>query len=261
MLIKDRDLKAFEFLSEKFNLKKEENELFFLKKVLKIFSEIPYENLTKIIEAESKNFEKKLRTPYYIIRDFFEKGAGGTCFSLVYFLKNFLEYLGFKPCFLLADRSYGENTHTLVSLEIEGKKYLCDVGYLIYEPILLESDFFKFKTLAYDFIYEERKDGIYVYTESEKGFKKFRFKIKKEKVNEDDFISAWKKSFEFEMMNHVIVSKKVRDGIIYIRDGHFHKIKEGKTFYKKLEEREMIKIFEELNIKRDLILKVKGFIK
>lgn len=261
MLIKDKDLKAFEFFTEKFNLKKEENKIILLKKVLKIFSEIPYENLTKIIETESKNFEKRLRTPYYIIKDFFENGGGGTCFSLVYFLKNLLQYLGFKSEFLLADRSYGENTHTLLKVEIEGEKHLCDVGYLIYKPVAIENDFFKFRTCAYDFIYENKKDGIYVYTESEKGFKKFRFKIKKEKVSEEDFISAWEKSFDFEMMNHMVISKAINDGIIYIKDNHFHEIRSGKTFYKKLEEKEVIDILERLKIKRNLIEKAKVFLK
>ncbi len=260
-LIKEKDLKSFDYFIERFKLKKEENKIILLEKVLRVFSRIPYENLTKIIEAESKDFEKKLRTPYYVIRDYFEKGGGGTCFSLVYFLKNFLSYSGFKSSFLLADRSYGENTHTLISLEIDGKNYLCDIGYLIYKPIPLEGDIVKFKTKTYNFIYENKNDGIYVYTENERGFKKFRFKIKRDKVDEETFISAWEESFEFEMMNHKVVSKEVEDGTIYIRDEHFHKIKEGKTFYKKLEEREIIEILEKLKIKKELILKAKGFLK
>ncbi len=248
MLLKEKDIKLFDEFAEKFNLRDERDKLFLLSKILRAFSNIPYENLTKLIEAEEKNLEKKLRTPYYIIKDYFEKGAGGTCFSLVYFLKNFLDYAGFKTEFLLADRSYGENTHTLVSVEIDGKKYLCDVGYLIYRPVPLDKEALEFKTKAYNFILEEREDGIYVFTKNERGFKKFRYKIKRDKVNEDTFISAWEKSFEFEMMNHMILSKEVEDGVIYIKDLHFHKIVKGKTYYRKLNLNELKKIFKNLKI-------------
>ncbi len=256
MLLKEKDIKLFDEFAEKFNLRDERDKLFLLSKILKVFSNIPYENLTKLIEAEEKNFEKKLRTPYYIIKDYFEKGAGGTCFSLVYFLKNFLDYAGFKTEFLLADRSYGENTHTLVSVEINGEKYLCDVGYLIYRPIPLTGEIFEFKTKAYNFILENKEDGIYVFTKNERGFKKFRYKIKRERVNEDIFISAWEKSFEFEMMNHLILSKEIEDGLIYIKDEHFHKIKDGKTYYKKITFKDLKKIITHVNISQDLILKV-----
>jgi arylamine N-acetyltransferase len=261
MLLKEKDLKLFDEFAEKFNLKKEKDRLSLLSKILKAFSNIPYENLTKLIEAEEKNFEKRLRTPYYIIKDYFEKGAGGTCFSLVYFLKNFLDYAGFKTEFRLADRSYGENTHTLVFVEIKGKKYLCDVGYLIYKPIPIEGDSFEFKTKAYNFVIENKEDGIYVFTKNERGFKKFRYKIKKKKVNEDIFISAWEKSFEFEMMNHMILSKEKGDALIYIKDEHFHKIKNGKTYYKKLEEKEFLSVFRNLEVKEELVLKVKTNLK
>lgn len=249
MLLKEKDLLLFDKFIDFFNLKNNEDKLNLLLKILSIFSKIPYENLTKLKEAEEKNFEKKLRTPYYLIKDFFEKGTGGTCFSLVYFLKNFLEYIGFKTEFLLCDRSYGENTHTLILTEIDNKRFLCDVGYLIYKPIPLEKEIFEFKNSAYNFLLEDKGKEIYVYTKGEKGFKKFRYKIKMEKVNETDFISAWRKSFEFEMMNHIIITKDVGDGIIYIKDEHFHKIKNGKTFYKKLTKEEFYKVLENLNIK------------
>ena len=217
--------------------------------ILYIFSKIPYENLTKLKEADEKDFEKKLRTPYYLIKDFFEKGTGGTCFSLVYFLKNLLEYMGFKTEFLLCDRSYGENTHTVILTEIDNEKFLCDVGYLIYKPIPIQKEVFEFETNAYDFLLENKGKDIYVYTKSDRGFKKFRYKIKMNKVSEDGFISAWEKSFEFEMMNHFIITKDVGDGIIYIKDENFHKIKRGKSYYKKLEKEEFYKVLEILNIK------------
>lgn len=248
MFLKEKDLILFEKFIDFFDLKNNDK-LILLSKILMVFSKIPYENLTKLKEAENKDFEKRLRTPYYLIKDFFENGAGGTCFSLVYFLKNLLEYTGFKTEFLLCDRSYGENTHTLILTEIDNKKFLCDVGYLIYKPIPLEKEIFEFKTKAYNFLLENKGKEIYVYTKNEKGFKKFRYKIKMEKVNEDDFISAWEKSFDFEMMNHKIVIKEVEDGIVYIKDEHFHKISGGKSHYKKLEREEFLNILRELNIK------------
>ncbi len=261
MLLKEKDFYALKIFSEKFlkDLRIKDAPFLSLKKILKAFKNLPYENLTKITEAEEKNYEKKLRTPYYIVKDYFEKGGGGTCFSLVYFLKKFLDFTGLKSYFVLADRNYGENTHTACIVEIKGEKYLCDIGYLIYKPIKIEEKI-EFKTKAYKFIMERKDDSIYVFTLNKKGIKKFRYKIKDKPIKEDDFISAWEKSFEFEMMNHLVISKDIGKGILYLKDNHFHLIKEGKTFYKRLEEKEILDILKSINIKKELYFDIKGIL-
>ena len=260
MILKEKDIRGIEIFLEKFGIKRKENSLNFVGEILSKFKNLPYENMTKITYSEEKDINKKLRTPFYIVKDFFEKGAGGTCFSLVYFLKSIFDYLGFNSKFVLADRNYGEDTHCALILNFENKEYLVDIGYSIYEPIEI-NDKKIFKNFAYEFLMEEKEKYIFVYTITKNGNLKFRYKIKKEDVPFEKFLDAWEKSFYFEMMNYIVVTKIKDDSLIYLRDKNFHIIKDGKTYYKKIEEDEIPLILKNLGFKEDLFFKAKSFLK
>jgi arylamine N-acetyltransferase len=260
MILKQNDIKGIEIFLEKFKIKKKENSLNFVNEILSKVKNLPYENMTKITYSEEKDINKRLRTPFYIVKDFFEEGAGGTCFSLVYFLKSIFDYLGFNSKFLLADRNYGENTHCALILNLENKQYLIDIGYSIYEPIEIK-DKKTFKNPAYEFLMEDKEKFIFVYTITKNKNLKFRYKIKKEEVSFEKFLDAWEKSFYFEMMNYIVVTKVKEDCLIYLRDKNFHIIKDGKTYYKKIEEDEIPLILKELGLKENLFLKAKSFLK
>ncbi len=260
MILKQKDIKGIEIFLEKFKIERKENNLNFIKEILSKFKNLPYENMTKITYSEEKDINKKLRTPFYIVKDFFEEGAGGTCFSLVYFLKSIFDYLNFDSRFVLADRIYGENTHCALILNLENKEYLVDIGYSIYEPIEIKNKK-NFKNVAYEFLMEENEKFINVYTITKNKNLKFRYRIKKENVSFEEFLDAWEKSFYFEMMNYIVVTKTKEDSLIYLRDKNFHIIKDGKTYYKKIEEDEIPLILKELGFKEDLFFKAKSFLK
>lgn len=258
--INKKDLEAIEFFLEKLNVKPSFPDLNLLKQVVSKLKILPYENISKILEAEEKFLEKKLRTPYYIVKDFFESGTGGTCFSLVYFTKNVFHFLGFNTKFFLADRTYGENTHCGIIVELNNRDYLVDVGYLIYTPIEIKDERVFFKNKAYNFILENKGKYMDVYTITKGGNLKFRYRIKNKEVSEEEFIEAWKRSFEFEMMNHLVITKELPDGVVYLRDRHYHKILNGKTFYRELDGMEIEKVIKEIGIDKNVFLKVKSFL-
>jgi len=259
-LLKEKDLSAIEIILKKLNIERGNSPAELLKNTVKKLRAFPYENLTKILDAGEKIFEKKLRTPFYIARDFIEDRTGGTCFSLVYFAKNILDFLGFKSDFVLADRKYGEDTHCAIVVNLEGRAYLVDIGYMIYEPVEIDRDKVFFKNRAYNFLLENKYDFFNVYTVTPKGNLKFRYKIKNSPVSEEEFIHAWEKSFEFEMMNHTVVTKEVSDGVIYLRDRHFHKIKDGKTFCKELNDEEIGHVLENNGLKKEVFFRAKSLL-
>lgn len=258
--ISKKDLEAIEIFLKKSKIKFSSPSLNFLEEVILSLKVMPYENISKILEANEKIPEKKLRTPYYVVRDFFENRTGGTCFSLVYFTKSMLDFLGFDAGFFLADRTYGENTHCGIIVNLNGRIYLIDIGYLVYKPIEIKEKSGFFKNRAYNFFMEDRGKCIDVYTITKNGNLKFRYRIKKGKVSEEEFIEAWEKSFEFEMMNHLVLTKEISDGIIYLRDRHYHKISDGKTLYRELKDEELESVIKEIGIEKSVFLKVKSLL-
>lgn len=259
-LLKEKDLSAIETILREFNIEKGNSPVEFLKNTVKKLRVFPYENLTKILDAREKNFEKKLRTPFYIVGDFLENRTGGTCFSLVYLAKNMLDFLGFKSHFVLADRKYGEDTHCAIVVNLEGREYLVDIGYMIYEPIEIDKDKVFFKNRAYNFLLENKNDFFNIYTITPKRNLKFRYRIKNSPVSEERFVHAWEKSFEFEMMNHAVITKEVFDGVIYLRNRYFHIIKNGKTFCRELNDEEIGHVLENNGLKKEVFFKAKSLL-
>ena len=165
------------------------SKLHFVSSIMSCFRDIPYENISKI------NLSKPtLRTPDIIMHDFEKFGLGGTCFSLTWFLKIMLNYFGEEFDVYLADRTYGENTHCAgVWTDLNGDKYLLDVGYLIFTPVLIpqnekESEF---SFGSFDFKIVNSNSRLQVYSKTKNADYKFRYVIKMDKISDSDFMDIW----------------------------------------------------------------------
>lgn len=98
----------------------------FLNEIVKRqLSEVPYENISKIIRFHEigpsiPNFEE-------FVAGIVEKKYGGTCFSQNIYLNHILNYLGFKSK-LIGFRRDGLLSHLSLRVNVEGANYFVDVG-------------------------------------------------------------------------------------------------------------------------------------
>ena len=64
--------------------------------LLRVFSRLPYENLTKILKmSRLEDPRQRLRFPDELLSDHLRLSTGGTCYSLAFCLREILGQLGF----------------------------------------------------------------------------------------------------------------------------------------------------------------------
>lgn len=221
-----------------------------LANILKKFSSLPYENITKHIA------QQKLIPPSDVLRGYKTWGTGATCFPLVYLLKRMLDVAKINSQVFLADRTYAPASHTFVIAEIDGRFYIVDVGFLIYIPVDITSGSTTVELPQGKILFDVSGDKIEVYTVFPNGHRKFRYKAKLSPVGRDEFADAWNKTYEFEMMNHVVVSKSLGDKIVYIRNNFVHFVKDGVSKNIKMEKQEVLEIVAKLGIERNIFSRV-----
>lgn len=201
-----------------------------LAEVQKKFTRIPYENVTKIIKSyEHPDQEARYRFPEEIIDDHIQFAAGGTCFSLVYYLRKILDELEFSCSTHMADMHYGSDIHCAIVTEICGVKYLVDPGYLLTTPIQLSDNQPVIHETSSNIIeVVPAETGYNVFT-IEQGRRKWRYRIKSTPVTDDEFTCHWDASFGYNMMNALLISRADEDGRLYFRKNRFSRInKSGK---------------------------------
>lgn len=253
------DLKGAELLLQHFNIANKEPDIYLLGNILNKFSSIPYENATKIIKSDSSpDFYEDFRFPMELVTDYLTSGTGGTCFSLVNLFKTLLDTCGFQSDLILADRHYGENTHTAVIVRCKDDIYLADPGYLIFTPLRLsEERSVTYNTGFSDLLIEPIFNGRFfdVYSLNKDGTKKFRYRLKNEKINRDIFLEAWRKSFEFEMMNYLVITKASKGKHIYIRDNYVQYRTDRDRIKKIITGKEILEITSGLGMSGEMIEK------
>lgn len=174
------------------------------------FRAFPYENSSKIVAG-------RRRSPEEMIRDHRLHGAGGTCFDLVHLFHRMAREAGFEARLALADRSYGPNTHCVVLIG----DVLYDPGFLQYRPIPLGDEPAEVETSYNRLRVAPRDDGWDVFT-LDPHWTTFRYHLKSGRIGYDEFVDAWERSFEFEMMNHLVTIVAREDRLIYLRDRWWH---------------------------------------
>jgi len=256
MILED-DLRGAGLLLEHFNIKQQSPDISLLEKLLDRFSSIPYENATKIIKAGGDVYNN-FRFPPELAGDYIKFGSGGTCFSLVYLFKSLMDECGFTSKLVLADRNYGSDTHTAVLVSMGDELFLADPGYLIFTPIKLSREKpVLHHTGLYDISIDPLSGGKFfdVYSLFPDGNRKFRYRIKNEFVHRDVYLEAWKKSFEFEMMNSLVITKVSQREHFYIRNNFFqHNSLKGKI-KKHITTEELIRFTSGAGISAEVIRK------
>ena len=258
-MINSEDLRGARLLLENFKISRHVPDLSLLRELLVKFSYLPYENATKIIKVgEDKNLYDNFRFPFEMVVDYGKFGSGGTCFSLVYLFKSLLDECKFDSRLVLADRTYGNDTHSAILVYMDDDIYLADPGYLIFTPIKLSREIAVIHSTGIYNIYIEPEEGgraFLVYSLFPDGNKKFRYKIKNEAIERDTYLEAWKNSFEFEMMNSLVITKATNEEHLYIRNNFFQHKFSGSKIKKHISTDELIQYTSKAGISEEIIRK------
>ncbi len=200
-----------------------------LASALRELSALPYENISKIVAySQGGNRENTLGLSVDWLARTRDTGAGGTCFSLTWWLAQRLKAAGLVCAFLMGDKGHSANIHCGLRFDWQGLAYLLDPGYLIFEPLLLPGAGLATEAwLSPNRILVEDVPGASVWRlwtgqrAAEMGVAsgkdsglKLRFDFRKQAVTEAEFLSHWGDSYEWPMMHYPVLNRVV-DGVQY----------------------------------------------
>lgn len=228
------------------------------------FSQIPYENLTKIIKADSVvGAASAMRYPDELIADHLRWGTGGTCFSLTAAIVALYDALGIEAHPLLADRHYGVDTHCGLVV-IDGSDWLLlDPGYLLFTPVPLPVHLAAAVPQGYTTIELTPLDmgrKIELAT-SVKGNRKVRLVYKRAIVDPETFAKAWEASFTWEMMTYPVATRCVAGEHVYMQGTALSVRSTEKTRRRKIDIGESVELLRaNMGISPDIAAKAWGIV-
>lgn len=197
-------------------------DLAYLTKLARAFGRLPYENFTKIIRSEEvEDPKERPRMPDLVLSEHVDLGAGGTCFSLTHFFRTVLEFAGFVAEPVMCDRSYGPNTHCAIIVPLGQERFLVDPGYLMDEPLAVPREGESVQRGDVSTIRLRRlglTSQLLLITER-KGRVRIRYRLRDAPVGDDLFRELWIDSFGWAMMRHLTASKRIGEGLLFMRDG------------------------------------------
>lgn len=225
------DRRLLSSFSEHFALHQCSSETEQLAALAAAFARLPYENLTKIIKAaESTSPGEARRPPEEVFRDHLAFGTGGTCFSLTATLRHLVRSMGLPADPILADRSYGANTHCALLVRIEGRPHLVDPGFLILRPIPLDSIGARELSGSPPGLSLVRQPGtanLDLYS-LHPGRRAYRLTYKTEPVDAGEFFRVWDESFGWDMMRYPLLAGIQDSCQLYLR-GKFFQVRTGQA--------------------------------
>lgn len=200
-----------------------------LQLILEAFSKIPYENISKIIRYNTlSSLQPDLfRLPDVLWDDYQKYSLGGTCFSLTYFLQTVLENSGYSCFPVSADMKWGEHVHCALVVNIDNKSWLCDPGYLLHEPLLLDSQerkVYRTETQGIMISYETNRYQLSTFQGNQI---KWRYSFSAMPCEQSDFVKWWLRSFSEPTMKGICLTRQEKQGMIYVHNNYFREVSAG----------------------------------
>lgn len=189
--------------------------------LLRELSALPYENLSKIVAfhhggADLRKVERALDLSSDWLSRTLATGAGGTCFSLTWWLAARMREQGFAGDFLMADKGGSRDIHCGLRFEWEGRGYLLDPGYMIFDPLPLPVAGLSATVWSSpnEVRVEDAPGGVWRLWSGPRGASKWRFDFRQEPVPESEFLRHWEASYRLPMMGYPVLNR-VRGGTQY----------------------------------------------
>lgn len=224
--------------------------------VAESFSYLPYENVTKIIQSERyQNFDDRMRSPVKVLKDFISYGAGGTCFSLTNCLHSILDFYGYRSDIHMAHLGSGTFNHCALCVRFDTARFLIDPGYLITTPLPVPlTGSVTHQTRLFPVRLECAFHGNELYLSTiEPDGEKLRYKLEGSPSSQTDFKKYWKDSFNWSMMNSLLITRWSPQGRIYLHDRYFRLIGRSGKSGEKIKESFDDRISEKTGINRNII--------
>jgi len=186
------------------------------------FTRIPFENLTKIIRVkESGPTPAARQQPSELLREHLRQGTGGTCFALTATLLHLVRALGWQAEPILADRSYGPDTHSALMIWIDGQPHLLDPGYLIVRPlpILPRDDAgWRIPTSFNELLLIPRDKGrkIELHTIQQDG-SKYRLTYRVAPAEPGEFLRAWDRALTQDNLRYPLLTRVIAGRQVYLQ--------------------------------------------
>lgn len=191
-----------------------------LGEILTGFSNLPYENLSKIVKfrRHGENATQRLRLPEEVIEDHLRFRLGGTCFSLTFFLQTLLMHNGFVCHPVMGDMRAGENIHCALLVVLEGVKYLVDPGYLLRQPMALDPakprlHHSEFTGVELRFDAQTRTYEVFTFNPREI---KWRYRFADRPTPPQEFLQHWQASFYRNSMHGLCLTRVAAEELIFI---------------------------------------------
>lgn len=220
MEVSGEPLRAGDIFAGHFGISLSDPGLGLLRQVVSGYSEIPYENITKIIRKFSEgDFSQRMRSPVEVVEGFVNDRTGGTCFSLTFCLGSILSRAGFTCYPVMADMKKA-NIHCALIVHIGDRRYVVDPGYLLGEPVELTGETASVATSFGSVELRPRGKTSYDLYTLAGDERKWRYRLKLLPVPKDMFMKYWERSFSLPMMNSLQLTKLSKKGHLYIRDHH-----------------------------------------
>ena len=224
ILLKPEDHRssAFQFLNY-YNIKQKLPGQLFLEEILEKYTNLPYENISKIIKLnEDFSSENRIRLPDQVINEHEQFKLGGTCFSLTFYLESILKTLGYNCYPIMADMRNQPNIHCALVVIIDMKKYLVDPGYLLTRPMEIHPDvprLYRTEHTGVELSFDKSDERYHLYT-FDRQEKKWRYRFWDRPAPPQDFLRYWQESFYKGTMHGIVMTKIKPDGMIYMQNNY-----------------------------------------
>ncbi len=175
-----------------------------------VFSQIPWENLTKYLLHSSG--EDRPRLADEVISGYVNNGTGGTCYSLTETLGAIMKACGLYARPLTGHINGRMNTHCALLVEGEAGRFILDPGYIVPGAVRLSgAGAGEIITAGRKMCWTPVKGGWELSTE-ENGRKLKRYHLESRQLSRDEFVRYWKNSFNSPGMNSLYLNRTGSSG-------------------------------------------------
>ncbi|MBL7136004.1 MAG: hypothetical protein ISS81_05340 [Candidatus Marinimicrobia bacterium] len=208
---------AAEYFLKIFDIKEQKPSLKHVLEIIRQFSKLPYENLSKILKLNKKWDDFPNRFPEEIISDYDQFRLGGTCFSLIFFLKTILDFYEYETHIIMADMKSGKNSHCALILKYNSNEFLLDPGYLIHKPLLISKSpgNQNLSFIPASLVYNTENDKYSLFTFQNKNLK-LRYSFRNISSFPETFLKFWNSSFHWRTMHGICLSKRDEISFTYL---------------------------------------------